>query len=680
MTDPQDRASAWIGRVLHDKWRIDAKIARGGVATVFRATHRQGQVAAIKIMHPEFSRNADVRSRFLREGYVANKVGHKGVVSILDDDILEDGSAYIVMELLQKGELLEQRRERLGGKLPVVEAAHVVDQVLDVLAAAHEQGIIHRDIKPENIFVMHDGTVKVLDFGIAHMKEAARHDATATGMLLGTPDYMAPEQALGKRGLIDAQTDVFAVGAMMFALVSGEVIFPIENITALLVAVASRQGRSLSSVKNASDIPREVIALVDKAIALEKPRRWHTARAMQEALRRATPRSWPVAQSPSMAPPAPPTMASAVARAPAPPTVRVPPPPPSAATVVHMKPEAEPKAPKPRPNAAPAPPSLAPISGPTNVMGAPPVATARPAFDEPIDSEDVPTHVGLRKVEPPPPTTHAPLSPTHAAPPPSQQASSSPLTEDPSTPRTITRSNTDDPWDDAIDGDGPTVATGEVPIALAGLTSKKLQAAAPEVPPSSDQRTRVRVAPFRDDAETTANIAPPPPVAAPVLPTLASTASPPVPPAPVATVRASTSRLPQSPLLGPPGPSFPATPPGVYPAAPSDMQATMRTSQPMPPPNTMMPLPQTPMKPMQPMQPYPQMGSQPLGPQMGSQQSFQAPQQGWGAPSNAPMPQAPNAQPAPSPDAQRTSLLATVLAIAAVILVALALLIILFRR
>ena len=660
MTDPQDRASAWIGRVLHDKWRIDAKIARGGVATVFRATHRQGQVAAIKIMHPEFSRNADVRSRFLREGYVANKVGHKGVVSILDDDILEDGSAYIVMELLQKGELLEQRRERLGGKLPVVEAAHVVDQVLDVLAAAHEQGIIHRDIKPENIFVMHDGTVKVLDFGIAHMKEAARHDATATGMLLGTPDYMAPEQALGKRGLIDAQTDVFAVGAMMFALVSGEVIFPIENVTALLVAVASRQGRSLASVKNGKDIPREVIALVDKAIALEKPRRWHTARAMQEALRRATPRSWPSAKSPSIVPPAPPTMASAVARAPAPPTVRVPPPPPSAATVVHMKGDLEPPTAKPSGIAAPSPPSLAPLSGPTNVMGAPPVASARSALlDEPIDSEDVPTHVGLRKVDPPPPPTKGPPS------------------DDPSTPRTLGRGDDlGDPWDDAVDGDGPTIATGEVPVArLEAVTMKKSSPDAPDVPPSSDQRTRVRVAPFRDDAETTASIAP--------LPT----------PAPV---KASTSRLAQSPLVGPSTAAFPATPPGVYPAVPSDMQATMRTSQPAPAPNmpSMTAFPQTPMKPMQPMQPmqpvqpvqpvqpYPPMGPQ-LGPQMGSQSG---PQMGWGAPGTAGMPpnalspQVRNGLSAPSPDAQRTSLLATVLAIAAVILVALALLIILFRR
>ena len=138
--------SGWIGTILQNKWRIEAKIARGGVATVFRATHRRGQVAAIKIMHPEYARNPDVRSRFLREGYAANKVGHPNVVSVLDDDVTEDGSAYIVMELLEHGELLEERREKQGGRLPTDEVARIADQVLDVLAAAHDKGIIHRDL------------------------------------------------------------------------------------------------------------------------------------------------------------------------------------------------------------------------------------------------------------------------------------------------------------------------------------------------------------------------------------------------------------------------------------------------------------------------------------------------------------------------------------------------------
>ena len=291
MAEGREASSRWIGTVLHDKWHIDAKIARGGVATVYRATHRQGQVAAIQIMHPEYARNEEVRKRFLREGYAANKVGHRGVVRVLDDDVTSDGSAYIVMELLHRGELLEDKRVRLGGRLGISESVEVCHQVLDVLAVAHEKGIVHRDIKPENIFVLDDGTVKVLDFGIAHLKELARQqEATATGMLLGTPEYMSPEQVLGKRGHIDAQTDVYAVGATLFTLLSGESVHVHETLNALLLATASRQARSLSSVAF-KGLPRALITVVDKALALEKPRRWQTARAMQLALREVVPAS-----------------------------------------------------------------------------------------------------------------------------------------------------------------------------------------------------------------------------------------------------------------------------------------------------------------------------------------------------------------------------------------------------
>jgi serine/threonine-protein kinase len=275
--------SRWVGRVLRDKWRIDARIARGGMGTVFAATHRNnGSTAAIKILHPEFSRDEDTRSRFLQEGYAANKVNHPGVVRILDDDVTEEGLAYLVMELLQ-GELLEQRRIRKGGKLPLVEVYEFADQLLDVLAAAHAQDIVHRDIKPDNIFLTSQGRLKVLDFGFAQMKTAYRPEQTATGFLLGTPGFMAPEQAVGNRPLIDARTDIWAVGATLFMLLTGESVHVGESAAEQLVAAANFAVRSITTLE--PGLPTKLANAIDRALEFDRDHRWPDARAMQEALR-----------------------------------------------------------------------------------------------------------------------------------------------------------------------------------------------------------------------------------------------------------------------------------------------------------------------------------------------------------------------------------------------------------
>ena len=128
----------------------------GGMAAVYAATHRNGNRVAVKMLHAEISADPDIRQRFLREGYVANKVGHPGAVNVSDDDIAEDGACFLVMALLE-GETVEARRERKGGTLGTVDTLSIMEQVLDVLAAAHAEGIIHRDLKPENLFVTRDG-------------------------------------------------------------------------------------------------------------------------------------------------------------------------------------------------------------------------------------------------------------------------------------------------------------------------------------------------------------------------------------------------------------------------------------------------------------------------------------------------------------------------------------------
>jgi serine/threonine-protein kinase len=273
----------WVGRTLRDKWHIDSRISRGGVGTVFAATHRNnGSRVAIKVLHPEFSRDQDTRSRFLQEGYAANQVNHPGVVRILDDDTAEDGSAYLVMELLE-GELLERRRMNKGGKLPIPEVYEIADQLLDVLVAAHDKGIVHRDIKPDNLFLTKGGRLKVLDFGFAQMKSGFRKEQTATGYLLVTPGFMSPEQAIGARGQVDAQTDIWAVGATMFTLLSGHPVHDGESAAEMLVAAANFPARSLAQVE--PDLPLRLVEIVDRAHAFDKTDRWPSARSMQVALR-----------------------------------------------------------------------------------------------------------------------------------------------------------------------------------------------------------------------------------------------------------------------------------------------------------------------------------------------------------------------------------------------------------
>ena len=266
------------------RWHLDTRLASGGVSIVFAATHRNGSRAAIKVLDSAFTDDEDMRRRFLREGYAANKVGHPGVVRVLDDDVTEEGRAYLVMELLD-GEPLDRRRLRLGGKLALAEALQVADELLDVLAAAHAQGIIHRDIKPSNLFLTTKGQLKVLDFGFAKVKEAAQGESTAVGTLLGTPGFLPPERARGESE-VDARTDIWSVGATIFTLISGEHVHDADTPLALLVATGRERTRSLESV--APGLPPGVVSTIDRALAFEREERWPNAIEMKEALREAS--------------------------------------------------------------------------------------------------------------------------------------------------------------------------------------------------------------------------------------------------------------------------------------------------------------------------------------------------------------------------------------------------------
>ena len=275
------RARTRVGTVLDGKYRLDRVLGVGGMASVYEATHRNSKRFAVKMLHPELSLRTDIRTRFLREGYVANQVQHPGAVAVHDDDIAEDGSAFIVMELLV-GTTVEELWEKHRHRLPLAAVLAIAHQLLDVLAAAHERGIVHRDIKPANLFLTTEGQIKVLDFGIARLKDVANSSATSTGMVMGTPAFMSPEQALGKPSAIDGQSDLWAVGAVIFTLASGRFIHEGESAQHIVVQAATTPAPSFATVM--PDASKEVVQLVDSALAFDKSARWPTAKVMQKGL------------------------------------------------------------------------------------------------------------------------------------------------------------------------------------------------------------------------------------------------------------------------------------------------------------------------------------------------------------------------------------------------------------
>jgi eukaryotic-like serine/threonine-protein kinase len=281
---PEDR----VGTTLGCKYVLERLIGVGSAAAVYRGRHRNGYRVAIKVLHPQISGNRELRALFLREGYVANRVDHHGAVRVFDEDVAADGSVFLVMELLE-GETLDSRWERAGQRLPHGEVARLVHALLDVLAAAHARSIVHRDIKPENLFLTRDERLKVLDFGIARLMEQGAPDVAAglTSSSVGTPVFMAPEQVSGQPGDIDAKTDLWAVGATMFTLLSGRYVREGSSLDEVLLKAATQRVRPLSSV--APDVSPGLAALVDRAVAFDRDQRFDSARSMQRALERLYP-------------------------------------------------------------------------------------------------------------------------------------------------------------------------------------------------------------------------------------------------------------------------------------------------------------------------------------------------------------------------------------------------------
>jgi len=275
-------ADPLVGKVLADTYDVLGVVGEGAMGRVYEARHTRlgSKRFAIKVLHGELTRQSDVVSRFLREAEATSALDHPNIVGVLDVNQLEDGRPYLVAELLQGDQLghyLERRR-----RLEVPEAIHICRQVCQALIAAHDKAIVHRDIKPGNVFLVGEGDnrlVKVLDFGISRIGDTSA-DLTKTGMVMGTPAYMPPEQARGAR--VDHRADIYAVGSILYEAVTGARAFADTDQVATLAAVLT-----LDPVRPCilnPQLPPALELVIQKAMAKDPEERYRTMRELDAAL------------------------------------------------------------------------------------------------------------------------------------------------------------------------------------------------------------------------------------------------------------------------------------------------------------------------------------------------------------------------------------------------------------
>jgi serine/threonine-protein kinase len=288
--DADSRSQERVGSVLNEKWTLERLLGIGGMAAVYAARHRNGARAAVKVLHSDLSRHREVRERFLREGYAANRVEHPSAVKVMDDDVVaggpDAGTAYLVMELLE-GESLQDRLER-GPPVGEREFLRIAETVLDVLEAAHENGVVHRDLKPENLFLVRgegDDTprVKVLDFGLARLLDG--QTITSYGLALGTPSFMSPEQAAGRIDEIDGRTDLFALAATGFRLRTGRRIHEGSNPVELVAKMAHFAAPRIDTFS--PEVSPSFARVIDRALEFKREDRYANAAEMREDVRKA---------------------------------------------------------------------------------------------------------------------------------------------------------------------------------------------------------------------------------------------------------------------------------------------------------------------------------------------------------------------------------------------------------
>ncbi|HEY4118218.1 MAG TPA: serine/threonine-protein kinase [Byssovorax sp.] len=279
---------------------VGSRLGAGGMGEVWLAEHvALGRRAALKVLHGEMSARPDVVARFFNEARAAAAIADPGIVQIFDFGHAADGSAYIVMELLD-GEPLDRRLARLG-RVALADALRVMRQVATSLGAAHARGIIHRDLKPENIFLVPDAEVaggerpKLLDFGIAKLTGMTGDARTKTASILGTPAYMSPEQCRGA-GAIDTRSDVYALGCVLFALITGRPPFEAEGMGEVLAKHMYEPPPRASDL--VPGIPSAVDDLLARCLAKEPAGRFAAAGELALARARIHPTGAPLVPAP----------------------------------------------------------------------------------------------------------------------------------------------------------------------------------------------------------------------------------------------------------------------------------------------------------------------------------------------------------------------------------------------
>ncbi|HEY4239276.1 MAG TPA: protein kinase, partial [Kofleriaceae bacterium] len=286
---PAETETDLIGVEVDGRYRVLELIGEGGMGKVYLAEHVEiGKRVALKVLHPSYSRMPDLVERFRREARAASKIGHPNIVDVTDSGTTAAGSVYFVMEYLEGvelGSVIERE-----GAIDVARALKITGQICRALAAAHREGIIHRDLKPENIFLItRDGAadvVKVLDFGIAKTTEAEaarERRLTSPGMAMGTPEYMAPEQAAGRPA--DARCDVYALGAILYEMVTGIPPYTGDNFMEILTKKATQDPPPPLTVRG--DLPVQVGDLVMQAMARNPDHRPQTMEALEYELNKA---------------------------------------------------------------------------------------------------------------------------------------------------------------------------------------------------------------------------------------------------------------------------------------------------------------------------------------------------------------------------------------------------------